>query len=319
MHFTTVFALKLSAFVAVATALQITSDNPAFPAAGRKGCITASSNAPGAPVIIQDCGAAGVSEQNWSVAQSSAPQPLKVLGDKCLDVIDGNNADGTKLQIWTCIPGNTNQLFISASDSTYQWAGTNKCIDLTDGNISNGNQLQIWTCDSKNSNQRWTPAISVGSPPPRQLARLVASGAGQHAASVCMGATSDTDGSTVTLASCGDSNAVNWFLPPQGANPNTLTGDILHPLISTTKCLDVRGGNSTNGNLLQIWSCTDGNTNQWWQVNKPENSTTVTISWVGKNKCVDVKDGVYTVGTELQIWDCDPSNVNQLWSIVDKS
>ncbi|KAG7088985.1 hypothetical protein E1B28_012931 [Marasmius oreades] len=293
MHSAAVLALRLSAFVAVARALQITSDNPTFPAAGRAGCITASSNTTGAAVVIQDCGA-GVSEQNWAFTQSSQPQPLRVLGDKCLDVIDGNNADGTKLQIWTCVPGSTNQLFIPFADSI-QWAGTNKCIDLTDGNISNGNQLQIWTCDSNNSNQRWT-ANSVSPPPPVQTVRLLATGAGQHAASVCMGATSNTDGTTVTLASCGDSNAVNWVPPPQGANPNTFTGQI--KTADGTKCLDVRDGNPSNGNLLQIWSCTDGNTNQLWQVAKPENLTTVTISWVGQNKCVDVKDGVYTAGTD---------------------
>ncbi|KAK1218101.1 hypothetical protein PQX77_019232, partial [Marasmius sp. AFHP31] len=75
----------------------------------------------------------------------------------CLDVKDGVNADGTKLQIWTCTPGSTNQLWISVNDFTFNWAGTNKCIDLTDGDITDGNQLQIWSCvgGSGSPNQKW--------------------------------------------------------------------------------------------------------------------------------------------------------------------
>ncbi|KAJ7689083.1 hypothetical protein B0H14DRAFT_3532941 [Mycena olivaceomarginata] len=45
--------------------------------------------------------------------------------------------------------------WISVTDGTFQWAGTNKYIDLTDGKITDGNVLQIHTCDSKNTNQQW--------------------------------------------------------------------------------------------------------------------------------------------------------------------
>ncbi|KAG7087982.1 hypothetical protein E1B28_012022 [Marasmius oreades] len=313
MHSATL-ALGLSAFVAVATALRIVSDNPAFPAAGRQGCITASSNTTGAAVVIQDC--TNLVEQDWTFVENSAPQQLRVLGDKCVDVIDGNNADGAKLQIWTCVAGNTNQLFIPVASSTYQWAGTNKCIDLTDGNINNGNQLQVWTCDPNNSNQRWT-ASSSSPPPPVELVRFQLATVAPQSSLCIGGASSDVDGTTVTLASCGDLNTVNWILPPMGANHNTFTGQIKST--DGKKCLDVRDGNPTNGGLVQIWSCTDGNTNQLWQISKPEDLSVVTISWVGQNKCVDVKDGVYAPGTALQMWDCDsnspnPSNLNQLWN-----
>jgi hypothetical protein len=70
-------------------------------------------------------------------------------------VKDGVNADGTKLQIWSCVQGSKNQQWISLTDSTFQWSGTNKCIDLSDGKITDGNVLQLWTCDSNNSNQKW--------------------------------------------------------------------------------------------------------------------------------------------------------------------
>ncbi|KAJ7210583.1 ricin B lectin domain-containing protein, partial [Mycena haematopus] len=81
---------------------------------------------------------------------------IQIFGDKCLDATNGANVDGTKLQIWTCASGNTNQLWLPAGqDSTITWAGQNKCVDLTNGNIENGNQVQIWDCDAQNDNQKW--------------------------------------------------------------------------------------------------------------------------------------------------------------------
>jgi len=74
-------------------------------------------------------------------------------GEQCLDVTGGVDADGTKLQIYQCTPGNTNQQWVFNSNFSIQWKNHNKCIDLTDGNLDN--QLQIWTCTSGNKNQQW--------------------------------------------------------------------------------------------------------------------------------------------------------------------
>ncbi|KAJ8080058.1 hypothetical protein PM082_016885 [Marasmius tenuissimus] len=143
----------------VAARLQLQSFNP--------GCTfestpPASKDADGAPVVIHDCNTEELAKHDWEVSlftrQNSGPQQLKVFGDKCLDVKDGVNADGTKLQIWSCNPGSTNQLWISVQDFTFNWAGTDKCIDITDGNIVDGNQLQIWTCvgGAGSPNQKWS-------------------------------------------------------------------------------------------------------------------------------------------------------------------
>ncbi|KAF9263022.1 ricin B lectin [Marasmius fiardii PR-910] len=287
MHSTA--ALSLLAFVAVAIASQLQSDNPAFPPGGT-GCISAS-NAVGAPALIENCIVNGdISPQDWTFTQNGVPQQLSIFGDKCLDVIGGVNADGTKLQIWTCTPGNTNQLWIPLGDSTFQWAGTNKCVDLTDGNINPGTQLQVWTCDPNNSNQHWsTPAL-------------------------CLAASSNADGARLSLDVCGGPATIfpggndTWVIPASGTNGPISTYD-------GTKCLDVTNGNSTNGNLVQIWSCIPGSTNQMWRFEG--SATTQSILWVGQNKCLDVKDGVYvSAGTSaLQIWDCDNNNLdpNQWW------
>jgi hypothetical protein len=70
-------------------------------------------------------------------------------------VKDDVNADGTKLQIWDCTEGNTNQQFVVVSNAggLIQWVGTNKCIDLTNGAMADNTQLQIWTCGIGNTNQ----------------------------------------------------------------------------------------------------------------------------------------------------------------------
>ncbi|KAJ7482681.1 ricin B lectin domain-containing protein [Mycena latifolia] len=147
-----------------AAAVQIQSLNPAFSNAGIQGCIAVADNADGEPLIIHDCNTeSNLANQDWKVSfftrQPAGPQQIQVLGDKCIDVTNGVNADGTKLQIWTCSEGNTNQLWTSLNDFTFQWSGTNKCIDLSDSKITDGNVLQIWTCGSGsigNSNQKWT-------------------------------------------------------------------------------------------------------------------------------------------------------------------
>ncbi|KAF7343887.1 hypothetical protein MVEN_01677400 [Mycena venus] len=187
--------------LSTAARLQIQSMNNAFYNAGIQGCIAVAENADGEPLIIHDCNTeSDLAVQDWEISfytrENAGPQQIKVFGDKCIDVKDGVNADGTKLQIWTCTDGNKNQLWTSVKDNTLQWSGTNKCIDLTDGKITDGNVLQIYTCDSKNSNQGWG-----GDPNPdtADVNYLIggdssANGGGPF----CITAASDTDGAKVS-------------------------------------------------------------------------------------------------------------------------
>ncbi|KAJ7240055.1 hypothetical protein C8J57DRAFT_103292 [Mycena rebaudengoi] len=70
---------------------------------------------------------------------------FKTYDNKCLDVPNGENTNGVKLQICTCAAGNTNQLFQMRRDRI-EWKGSNKCLDLTDGNSTIGIQFQLWDC-----------------------------------------------------------------------------------------------------------------------------------------------------------------------------
>ncbi|KAJ7447316.1 ricin B lectin domain-containing protein [Mycena galericulata] len=134
--------------------------------AGIQGCISAASNDDGEPLTIHNCNTEDPTTQDWQFSpfdrEDSGPQPITVYGDKCIDVTNGVNADGTPLQIWDCVAGSTNQQWNSLTDGTIQWVGTDKCIDLTGGSITDGNVLQIWTCGTGNTNQVWRAVTNPG-------------------------------------------------------------------------------------------------------------------------------------------------------------
>ncbi|KAL0572015.1 hypothetical protein V5O48_009957 [Marasmius crinis-equi] len=308
MHSTQTF-LTLSALVAIVSAgVQLESNNIGFPNAGTQGCIAASSQTPGAPLVIHDCNTGDVSNYNWDVKEFPAdptPQPIKLVGqDLCVDVKDGVNADGTKLQVWSCVSGSTNQLWSHTNSlGIWQWAGTNKCIDLTDGITTDGNQLQIWTCDSSNGNRNQQfPGRTVGDV---STVTVTLEGGLSQTPTLCLAATENTDGARVSLAPCDNvagtfaSGNATWVAPRANVNGVLST-------YGGTKCLDLTSGDATNGNTLQIWSCDASNANQIWKVESliPKGSTHIDRAG---NKCLDIKDGNFAAGATIQIWDCDAS------------
>jgi hypothetical protein len=164
------------------------------PALDSTKCLTASSNTNGAAVSIQPC--TGSDAQKWSFVNGA----VSVFGGgKCLDVKDGVNADGTKLQVWDCVGGSTNQQFwYNIWDTTcvfsrvpsfllyailirappfppllwyvlllcrLSWKDHGRCIDLTDGNTADGNQPQLWSCTASNANQIWNTGYHISSLP----------------------------------------------------------------------------------------------------------------------------------------------------------
>ncbi|PVF95880.1 ricin B-like lectin [Serendipita vermifera] len=146
----------LRAPVNTPTLIQSSIVNPRFAP-----CIEAQGNYDGAPVVASDCGNFHSENATWIVVNGGAPETggvgpntqIKVFGNKCLDVPDGGDWDGNKLQIWTCYDGNPNQIWHVDADQTIRWSSHNKCVDLTDGRWPG--RLQIWTCTSPNINQAW--------------------------------------------------------------------------------------------------------------------------------------------------------------------
>ncbi|KAJ7880656.1 ricin B lectin domain-containing protein [Mycena leptocephala] len=270
MFATIYFSLHASAQVPV-PGQSLTFDT-AIPTGPVGGCLTASRNADGAPVIVQDCpvGAAPSTSNTWVAAAGvGKPGALKIFGDKCLDVKDGVNADGTKLQIWTCAAGNTNQQWISAgSPGSPQivWAGKNKCVDVTNHNVTIGNVMQIWDCDASfsNSNQNWErthPRLRH----PCSVSLSLASDT-----SLCIAASTNSTSAPVTVETCSsNSPAQTWI----GFD---------------------RGGTSA-GTKLVVRDCSQTDpANAWdldWEAGRIENVA-------ASNMCIDLTDGKETAGTQ---------------------
>ena len=110
--------------------------------------VAGNSTTNGSAVVVATCD--GSASQSWAFQAGT----LRVYGTKCLDVPSGNTANGTKLQIWDCSTGNTNQSWTDVG-TQIQWTGKGKCLDLTNGTAASGNVLQTWACASGNTNQSW--------------------------------------------------------------------------------------------------------------------------------------------------------------------
>jgi len=282
---------------------------PEFIDHGIQSCLSATNNADGAAAVIHNCNTepvANFSISNFSTAPT--PQQITTFGNKCLDVTNGVNANGVKLQWWTCGTNNPNQQWIFAPeglDSVLQWSNTNKCVDITNGITTDGNQLQIWECSSNNPNQGWDPAsIPFNTIGPLHIeAPLTETPPGDP---WCIVAQDSINGSPVFLNPC--ANFTSQF--PSGNITFTIPVPSLAGPIKTfsgSKCLDVPNGNTTNGVKLQVWDCVEGNTNQLFIESQ------VRIAWANKNKCLDLTNGVFTLGAPIQIWDCIDGNPNQNW------
>ncbi|KAJ6553201.1 ricin B lectin domain-containing protein [Mycena capillaripes] len=309
--------IALSAFIVSVTASQLQSQNPAFFNAGIQGCISAAENKDGEPLVIHDCNTENLANQDWQATFAfkgdTAPSPIKIFGNKCIDVPNGANADGTKLQIWTCT-GGPNQQWVGTLQNQFRWNGSNKCIDLTDGRIADGTALQLFTCTAGNTNQEW-----FGAPNPDAGGPQIILGGNPHIQPppitdqpFCVGAVSNKDGAAVVLGGCGISNAgpnfpnmnFTWIAPFA-----PLTGQI--KTFDNTKCLDVPNGSMVNGVKLQIWTCATGNTNQMFTIHRDQ------IEWKGTGKCLDLTNGNSTIGNPIQLWDCavPDNNKNQQWQL----
>ncbi|KAF9263025.1 ricin B-like lectin [Marasmius fiardii PR-910] len=306
----------ISSLVALATAYPYQLQfSPGFYEAGKQGCISSSDNADGAPVVIHDCNNEDVSKHSWELGLYSkfpaGPEQIKLAGtDKCIDVTDGNDADGTKLQLWTCVDGSRNQMWTSVQDNTFRWADTDKCIDVPDGSSTDGTQLQIWSCTPNNRNQQFSghDAPNTESRPAKITAGPYVSGQPQ----LCLGAESDTDGAAVALVAC--DNVKETF--PAGNRTWVAPIDPLIGPIKTyggSKCLQLTNGDTTNGNKLTIGTCVAGAANQQWRAMNPLGPTIGSLLYgpSGQGKCADIVDGKLTTGNPIQVWDCDFSNTNQ--------
>ena len=112
---------------------------------------------------------------------------------------------------------------------------------------------------------------------------------------LCLQPGSGTNGAPIALSQCDGSAGQSWSLTD---NQVALDGG---------KCLDMTGGNFSNGSKPQIWDCAAGNPNQIWALQDTQ------LKLNGTEVCLDVTDGNVAANTVLQVWACFPNNDNQVW------
>ncbi|MBU6365533.1 MAG: RICIN domain-containing protein [Gemmatimonadetes bacterium] len=72
---------------------------------------------------------------------------------KCLDLPDGNTANGTRLLMFDCVGSSANQVFEWGARNSLRIFG--KCVDAQGGQLRQGDAVAIWDCNG-GQNQVWT-------------------------------------------------------------------------------------------------------------------------------------------------------------------
>ena len=238
----------------------------------------------------------------------------------CLDLNGGNTANGTAVQLWSC--NNTPAQAWSKVDGALTILG--KCLDDIGFSTADGTPVQIWDC-SKASNQMWS--LNNDSV---QLAGT----------SKCLQATTLYEGSRPVLAECDNNNPRQRW---QTASTPAKSSVQFVSQRDSGKCLDIRGGDSRDGTVIEAWSCNGGGNQAWtWQggglqsLGKCLDNTAFVLDsgnpillytcdggasqqWIldngmlklaGTQKCLDVGD--LQSGTQATLQDCNGSD-GQLW------
>ena len=178
---------------------------------------------------------------------------------KCLDDPSGNTANGTKIQLYSCL-GNANQTWTTVQDGTIRVRG--HCL------AASGSTVELWGCSSNSTNQQWRSAtdselVNAASGLCLYYANANAANGAKPTMSTCANTTAQSgehwgrpvgsvvagdpgkcmavSGSTVELANCANVAAQNWAVDSNGT------------IGFGSKCLTESG--TTAGSSLVVGSC----------------------------------------------------------------
>jgi hypothetical protein len=75
-----------------------------------------------------------------------------VSANRCLDVPNASQTDGTQLSIWYCHTGANQQWTLTGSNQLQVYGA--KCLDVPNHSTTAGTRVTIWTCTG-GANQQW--------------------------------------------------------------------------------------------------------------------------------------------------------------------
>ena len=115
-------------------------------------CLTASTGANGAGIIVVDCQNAPTQRWYWDSLRLRNAD-----GGRCLTAAWGNGANGAALQMYDCQPNSpAHQTFYRPASHSYEvgrirsWMSGNRCVEIAGANWWNGASVQLWDCQTGN-------------------------------------------------------------------------------------------------------------------------------------------------------------------------
>jgi hypothetical protein len=296
---------------------------------------------------VTTAGCAGGANQRWKYTPQTK-QLVEESSGKCLDLPGGDHTNGSQLHLWTCMADNPNQNWEFLANGEIRKPGTNKCVDdagsskvtLHDCHSGQNQKWAVQSPETYGSSGKWAAATplkrrvwkwtGIGPDTPLPAARApeeppapapIHEGEGlggsnnrwwssspiqmSAAPNMCVGAhvSKRVNGSKVTTVKCGSggsSATQRWSYLPETRQLKEETSG---------KCLDLPGGDLTNGSHLHIWECDARNPNQQWQV--LDNGE---IRKPGTNKCVDNDGASMADFAKVTLYDCH-GGANQKWVV----
>jgi GH25 family lysozyme M1 (1,4-beta-N-acetylmuramidase) len=263
----------------------------------------------------------------WQVnaASNTGPSGQIVLanGGKCIDDPGYSTADGTRLDIWSCV-NQSNEKWTLVQDGTIRVSGA--CMDVSGGGTTNGTPVDLHTCDGSAA-QQWQIGTAGELINPQSGRCLDDPGyATANGTKLdlwdCAGGTNERwaapAGPLVSQIAplCADDNAwgtangnpIDVWACDGGGN-EALTAATDGEVRVLGKCLDIYQAGTANGTPIDLYSCNVQAPNQQWRMQA--NGTLVNP---GSSRCLDDPAGNTAYGTRLVIYDCN-SSAGETWHL----
>lgn len=219
-----------------------------------------------------------------------------------LDVSGGATTNGTNVQLWEYVDGNTQEWqFTRLGNGLYTLynARSGKYLDVAGASTQSGANVHIWQ-DTGACAQQWA---------------IVTNSNGYRLISACSGKSLDIDGGNVTSGTNvqiwdnNDSAAQRWYI--DGLDANVPNGT--YQLHNSNEYLDIAANSGDNGANVQIWEHT-GAGGQYWQITSVGNHL-YTLRSPQSGKYLDVAAASTKAGANVQIWQ-DTGACAQKWYIT---
>jgi GH25 family lysozyme M1 (1,4-beta-N-acetylmuramidase) len=251
-------------------------------------CLNAGASKPGSSVSISACD--GSTAQQWTYAQDNS---LRIYSE-CLTSptqADTNvtlqTCAGSALQQWQPLyPRSVNPL-ANAENLTLYNPGSGMCLDDPGSSVKAGTNQVVWYCDG-NTKEEWTlPRGPIQSGIPGMCVD------DYHNATA--------NGTKIDIATCvAGSTAQIWN--------SKIDGTVrIH-----AKCLNVRGGGTTSGTLVNLYTCNGSAAQQWRLV---ANGGGVLLKNPQSRLCLADPGGSTTSGTQLEIMSCNSAYPSRFWRV----